>query len=45
MSRTVCLIALISFPIRKAPVAAPTIIIISKGSECRMIPSLPPAAM
>ena len=42
-SLSVCLMPWLSFEITKAPVAAPAIIIISKGSECRMIPILPPA--
>jgi hypothetical protein len=32
-----------SFEIRKAPTAAPPIMIISKGKALRMIPILPPA--
>ena len=42
-SLSVWVMPCLSLPITKAPSAAPAMIIISKGSECRMMPILPPA--
>ena len=42
-SLSVCMMPCLSLAITNAPVAAPAIIIISNGSECRMMPILPPA--
>jgi hypothetical protein len=38
-----CLTSCIEFDMTKAPIAAPPIIIISKGSAPTMMPNLPPA--
>ena len=43
MSLSVWVMPCLSLPMMKAPSAAPRMIIISNGSECRMMPILPPA--